>query len=122
MGGTNFQLKPHSKIPKPQKPLLVVVLDGWGQAADDEYNAISRAETPCMDSLRESRPDKWMLLKAHGTAVGLPSDDDMGNSEVCLGHSPPTLSYREYLFAGSESKAPSLNSTTSIFNQCPRHL
>ncbi|KAK9915700.1 hypothetical protein WJX75_002829 [Coccomyxa subellipsoidea] len=82
MGGTNFQLKPHSKIPKPQKPLLVVVLDGWGQAADDEYNAISRAETPCMDSLRESRPEKWMLLKAHGTAVGLPSDDDMGNSEV----------------------------------------
>jgi hypothetical protein len=96
MGGTNFQLKPHSKIPKPQKPLLVVVLDGWGQAADDE------------------------LLKAHGTAVGLPSDDDMGNSEVCLGHSPPTLSYRENLFAGFESRNAFFE--LHYFNQCPRHL
>ena len=30
----------------------------------------------------QSAPDKWRLLKAHGTAVGLPTDDDMGNSEV----------------------------------------
>lgn len=27
-------------------------------------------------------PERWRLVKAHGTAVGLPSDDDMGNSEV----------------------------------------
>lgn len=27
-------------------------------------------------------PDKWRLVRAHGTAVGLPTDDDMGNSEV----------------------------------------
>lgn len=86
MGGTSFELKPHPTIPKPEKPLLVVVLDGWGEAADDEYNAISRADTPCMDSLKKGKPDRWMLLKAHGTAVGLPSDDDMGNSEVSLGH------------------------------------
>lgn len=86
MGGTSFELKRHPTIPKPEKPLLVVVLDGWGEAADDEYNAISRADTPCMDSLKKGKPDRWMLLKAHGTAVGLPSDDDMGNSEVILGH------------------------------------
>ena len=89
MGASEFQLKKHHSIPKPEKPLLVVVLDGWGEAPDDEFNAISRAETPCMDSLKESKPDRWMLLKAHGTAVGLPSDDDMGNSEVCLGLGPP---------------------------------
>ena len=82
MGASEYQLRPHHSIPKPDKPLLVVVLDGWGEAKDDQYNAISRAETPCMDSLKKTAPDRWMLLKAHGTAVGLPSDDDMGNSEV----------------------------------------
>ena len=30
----------------------------------------------------QSAPDKWRLVKAHGTAVGLPTEDDMGNSEV----------------------------------------
>lgn len=69
MGSTDFTLKPHPKIPKPDKPLLVVVLDGWGEAPDDEFNAISRADTPCMDSLKDNKPDRWMLLKAHGTAV-----------------------------------------------------
>lgn len=27
-------------------------------------------------------PERWRVIKAHGTAVGLPTDDDMGNSEV----------------------------------------
>ena len=67
--GQPFKLAPHPKIHKPEKPLLVVVLDGWGEAEDDEYNAISRADTPCMDSLKKGKPDHWMLLKAHGTAV-----------------------------------------------------
>ncbi|XP_047052813.1 2,3-bisphosphoglycerate-independent phosphoglycerate mutase [Lolium rigidum] len=35
-----------------------------------------------MDSLKNGAPERWTLVKAHGTAVGLPSDDDMGNSEV----------------------------------------
>ncbi|KAG8078296.1 hypothetical protein GUJ93_ZPchr0007g3718 [Zizania palustris] len=35
-----------------------------------------------MDSLKNGAPERWRLVKAHGTAVGLPSDDDMGNSEV----------------------------------------
>lgn len=30
----------------------------------------------------QSAPDRWRLVRAHGTAVGLPTDDDMGNSEV----------------------------------------
>ncbi|CAI9783619.1 unnamed protein product [Fraxinus pennsylvanica] len=35
-----------------------------------------------MDSLKKGAPEKWRLVKAHGKAVGLPTDDDMGNSEV----------------------------------------
>jgi hypothetical protein len=46
-------------------------------------NAIIQADTPTLDALRDTRPDRWRLVKAHGTAVGLPTDDDMGNSEVC---------------------------------------
>jgi 2,3-bisphosphoglycerate-independent phosphoglycerate mutase len=47
----------------------------------DEYNAVFTADTPCMDTL-QAVPGRWRTIKAHGTAVGLPSDDDMGNSEV----------------------------------------
>jgi 2,3-bisphosphoglycerate-independent phosphoglycerate mutase len=47
----------------------------------DEYNAIHVADTPATDALR-GVPGRWRTIKAHGTAVGLPSDADMGNSEV----------------------------------------
>ena len=83
--GSSFKLEPNPKIKKPEKPLLVVVLDGWGEMEDDEYNAISRADTPCMDSLKKGKPDHWMLLKAHGTAVrtqALPSGRKADASRV----------------------------------------
>ena len=63
------------------KPVLVVVLDGWGEASDDEFNAISRADTPFMDSLKKSKSDRWRTVAAHGKHVGL-NASDMGNSEV----------------------------------------
>ena len=47
----------------------------------DGFNAIHVASTPCTDALRDV-PKRWRTIKAHGVAVGLPSDDDMGNSEV----------------------------------------
>lgn len=47
----------------------------------DEFNAIHMAETPHADALKNV-PGRWRTIKAHGTAVGLPSDADMGNSEV----------------------------------------
>uniref|UniRef100_A0A0E0G9D0 phosphoglycerate mutase (2,3-diphosphoglycerate-independent) n=3 Tax=Oryza TaxID=4527 RepID=A0A0E0G9D0_ORYNI len=83
MGSSDFSwtLPDHPKLPK-GKPVAVVVLDGWGEADADQYNCIHVAETPTMDSLKKGAPEKWKLVKAHGTAVGLPSDDDMGNSEV----------------------------------------
>jgi bisphosphoglycerate-independent phosphoglycerate mutase (AlkP superfamily) len=42
------------------------------------------AHTPCTDALKENKA-RWRTIKAHGLAVGLPSDDDMGNSEVRAG-------------------------------------
>ena len=63
-----------------QGPVLTIVMDGVGIAADNDGNAVKRAYTPTLDMLMSKYP--VVKLKAHGTAVGLPSDDDMGNSEV----------------------------------------
>ena len=61
-------------------PVLTVVMDGVGIAPDTIANAVAGAYTPTLDMLMSKYPT--VTLKAHGTAVGLPSDDDMGNSEV----------------------------------------
>lgn len=61
-------------------PVLTVVMDGVGLAPDTVSNAVAEAYTPTLDMLMAKYP--MVTLKAHGTAVGLPSDDDMGNSEV----------------------------------------
>ena len=63
-----------------QGPVLTIVMDGVGLTADSETNAVSRAYMPNLKRVMASYPT--VKLKAHGTAVGLPSDDDMGNSEV----------------------------------------
>ncbi|MBQ1230510.1 MAG: 2,3-bisphosphoglycerate-independent phosphoglycerate mutase, partial [Clostridia bacterium] len=61
-------------------PVLTIVMDGVGLAPDTVSNAVAGAYTPNLDALMANYP--MVSLKAHGTAVGLPSDDDMGNSEV----------------------------------------
>ena len=61
-------------------PVLTIVMDGVGIAPEGPTNAVSRAFTPTLDKLLSNHP--CVTLKAHGMAVGLPSDDDMGNSEV----------------------------------------
>ena len=61
-------------------PLLTIVMDGVGIAPDNGANAVAAAHTPTLDMLMSKYPT--LAIKAHGTAVGLPSDDDMGNSEV----------------------------------------
>ena len=58
------------------------VLDGWGEAPADRYNAINVAETPTLDALKKGTPGRWRTVHAHGHWVGLPTDEDMGNSEV----------------------------------------
>ncbi|HOG10860.1 MAG TPA: 2,3-bisphosphoglycerate-independent phosphoglycerate mutase [Smithella sp.] len=61
-------------------PVLLIIMDGMGIGKADESNAVFMANTPHLDTLFKS--DLYTQLKAHGMAVGLPSDDDMGNSEV----------------------------------------
>ncbi|MHA1731696.1 MAG: 2,3-bisphosphoglycerate-independent phosphoglycerate mutase [Promethearchaeota archaeon] len=65
-------------------PLLLVILDGWGVGKHDEGDAIYRAATPNLDALRKICKERnlYTTLKAHGVAVGMPTDKDMGNSEV----------------------------------------
>ncbi len=62
------------------RPVFCIVMDGIGIGKDNASNAIKNSRTPTLDMLMSKYP--CLKLKAHGTAVGLPSDDDMGNSEV----------------------------------------
>src|SRR3990167_3969894 len=61
------------------RPMLLVILDGFGHGAPSPYNAIANAKTPFIDSLLEHYPHTF--ISGSGKCVGLP-DDQMGNSEV----------------------------------------
>ena len=63
-----------------EKPIVLVVMDGVGKGDGGSGDAVAVAKTPTLDRLLATCPHTY--LKAHGTAVGLPTDDDMGNSEV----------------------------------------
>ena len=63
-----------------EKPIVLVIMDGVGKGDGGSGDAVAVAKTPTLDRLLATCPHTY--LKAHGTAVGLPSDDDMGNSEV----------------------------------------
>lgn len=66
---------------QPRKgPLLFIVMDGVGIGKRDESDGVFVAKTPCLDKLMTQK--LYVELQAHGKAVGMPSDDDMGNSEV----------------------------------------
>jgi 2,3-bisphosphoglycerate-independent phosphoglycerate mutase len=62
------------------RPVVLCILDGVGWGRRDLGDAVFLADTPNLDRLCAEHP--WTLLTAHGTAVGMPSDADMGNSEV----------------------------------------
>jgi 2,3-bisphosphoglycerate-independent phosphoglycerate mutase len=66
-------------ISLPKRPVVLVVLDGWGYRPEREGNAIALANTPTWDALVAKHPRT--LLDASGLAVGLPAGQ-MGNSEV----------------------------------------
>lgn len=61
-------------------PVVTIVMDGVGYSPKEEGNAVAQARKPLLDRLMQKY--SHVLLKAHGTAVGMPSDADMGNSEV----------------------------------------
>ncbi|MBO5125137.1 MAG: 2,3-bisphosphoglycerate-independent phosphoglycerate mutase [Spirochaetaceae bacterium] len=61
-------------------PVVLVIMDGVGYGKYEEGDAVRASRMKYLDWLTTNCPHTQ--LKAHGTAVGLPSDDDMGNSEV----------------------------------------
>lgn len=62
-----------------KKPLVLIILDGWGYSEKTQSNAILAADTPVIDKLWQDYPST--LISGSGLDVGLP-DGQMGNSEV----------------------------------------
>jgi 2,3-bisphosphoglycerate-independent phosphoglycerate mutase len=77
---SEFTLKKHPSFSPRKGPVVICVMDGVGVAPECDGNAVRLARTPNLDWLKANCP--FTTLRAHGTAVGMPSDDDMGNSEV----------------------------------------
>jgi 2,3-bisphosphoglycerate-independent phosphoglycerate mutase len=73
-------LKRSSVFKGPQGPVVLLIMDGVGIGKHAEGDYVRAAETPHLKWLREH--SVYTTLKAHGTAVGMPSDEDMGNSEI----------------------------------------
>jgi len=75
----SLQKHPHGPL---AKQVLLVILDGVGftKQGITDGNAVEAAKMPVLKNLWQTRPT--LHLRAHGTAVGMPSDEDMGNSEV----------------------------------------
>ena len=72
-------LKKNSKIER-KGPVVLVIMDGVGFGKYTEGDGVAAAMTRTLSKLYKDNP--WTKLQAHGVAVGLPSDEDMGNSEV----------------------------------------
>ena len=70
----------HALAQQPEGPLIIAIMDGVGWGPGDGGDAVASARTPHLDALWRDHPTR--TLRAHGLAVGLPSDGDMGNSEV----------------------------------------
>jgi len=104
-------------------PLIHVVLDGWGVGASDETNAIHQATLPVMERLRQNCP--YTQLWTHGKYVGLPSENDLGGSEVghmtmgagIIKQQGPTL-IRKLIQSGDFFKIPALS---KIIKNCLNH-
>ncbi len=75
-----IKLKKNPGFNREKRQLVLIIMDGFGIGHNNEGNAIHLAKTPNLDSLIKNSLNTQ--LKAHGPAVGLPSDNDMGNSEV----------------------------------------
>ncbi len=75
-----LELQKHPSFAGRPGPVLLVIADGVGVAPPGPSNAVDVADTPRLDALAAG--ELYTELAAHGPAVGLPSADDMGNSEV----------------------------------------
>jgi 2,3-bisphosphoglycerate-independent phosphoglycerate mutase len=74
------RLKRQAGFAEPKGPVVLVIMDGIGIGRGDAGDMATAASTPNLQWLK--RNSLATQLKAHGRAVGMPSDDDMGNSEV----------------------------------------
>lgn len=84
---TTMRLPSKPGFSKPDGPVALIVMDGVGQAPDEEWNAFTTARTPFIDKLMacegpDGAPALFCELDASGKSVGLPTMGDMGNSEV----------------------------------------
>ena len=73
-------LKKHASYAGAEGPVVLVIMDGVGIGKNVESDCVAQAKTPHLDWLKEHAA--YTEIKAHGKAVGLPEDTDMGNSEV----------------------------------------
>ena len=73
-------LKKNESFKTRRGPVVLVIMDGVGIGKYKEGDAVLDSNTPFLHKMMATLP--MTTLKAHGTAVGLPSDADMGNSEV----------------------------------------
>lgn len=81
VGDPEYTLYSHPVCPR-GVPFLLVVLSGWGEGREDEFNAIYKSNCLTIKTLRNIFPWRWRTLKAHGEWVGLPKNTDTGNGEA----------------------------------------
>lgn len=110
-----------TKISTKHKPVLLCILDGWGERADSQDNAIVLAKTPHFRALRQRWP--MTTIEASETHVGLPVGQ-MGNSEVghtCIGagrvvrQDLPRIDYA--ISSGELARHPDLAEAVKSLNQ-----
>ena len=101
---------------RPAGPVVLCILDGVGLGLGGEDDAVASAMTPNLD--RYFRACPWTQLAAHGQAVGLPTDNDMGNSEV--GHN--ALGAGRIFDQGAKLVDHALTSGTAFKSQVWREL
>jgi 2,3-bisphosphoglycerate-independent phosphoglycerate mutase len=77
---TAMKLQKSARFSPCPGPVVTIILDGVGISPREEGDAVKTARTPFLDQLARTYP--MTRLQAHGKAVGMPSDEDMGNSEV----------------------------------------
>ena len=72
-----MKLQPNPKFVGPNGPVVLVIMDGVGIGQGDPGDMVAKASKPNLEWLAENA--LTTQLKAHGRAVGMPSDGDMGN-------------------------------------------
>jgi 2,3-bisphosphoglycerate-independent phosphoglycerate mutase len=114
MGGYKIRYKYKYTIMTSSKPVVLLILDGWGHQPNGKGNAISKAVTPTWDALIKNCPST--LISGCGEDVGLP-EGQMGNSEV--GHltmGAGRVIYQELTLINKSIREESFYRNTTLIN------